>query len=159
MKQSAGILLYQIHKKNLQVLLVHPGGPFWAKKDAGAWTIPKGEFDDNEEPVAAAKREFEEETGQPVTGELILLKPLKQKSGKLIHAWAVEGTMDVTQLKSNTFEIPWPPKSGKIQSFPEIDKAQWFSIEEANEKIIPGQGGFISELKTLLEEKRLIIKK
>ncbi len=159
MKQSAGILLYQIHKKSLQVLLVHPGGPFWAKKDGGAWTIPKGEFEENEEPLTAAKREFEEETGQTINGSFIPLKSLKQKSGKLIHAWAAEGIMDVTHLKSNTFEMPWPPKSGKIQSFPEVDKAQWFNTEEAHKKIIPGQAGFITELEIILTQKGLTIKK
>jgi predicted NUDIX family NTP pyrophosphohydrolase len=149
MKQSAGILLYRFREKELEVMLVHPGGPFYAKKDAGAWTIPKGEPDEGEDLLLAAQREFEEETGMPVEGTFIQLTPVKQKGGKLVHAWAIEGDMDVTTLKSNTFEMPWPPKSGKMQSFPEIDKAAWFRVEEALTKILPAQGAFIEELRTL----------
>ncbi len=150
MKQSAGILLYKIQKKELTVLLVHPGGPFFAKKDAGAWSIPKGEFENDEDPLLAAKREFFEETGQKIMGDFIPLKSIKQKSGKVVVAWAVAGELDVSNSVSNTFEIEWPPRSGKKKSFPEIDKAEWFSIETALEKIIPAQQEFIKELVTLL---------
>lgn len=146
MKQSAGILLYKIEQKQLKVLLVHPGGPFFAKKDAGAWTIPKGEFEKEEDALNAAKREFREETGQELNGETTPLKTIRQKSGKLVHAWAIEGEMDVSKLVSNTFEIEWPPRSGKKQNFPEVDKANWFSVEEALLKIIPAQQEFILEL-------------
>jgi predicted NUDIX family NTP pyrophosphohydrolase len=153
MKQSAGILLYRYHHKVPQLLLVHPGGPFWARKDIGAWTIPKGEPGEEEDLLITAKREFTEETGFAVEGDFIKLTPVKQKAGKLVHAWAVEGDMDAALLKSNTFEMPWPPKSGKMQSFPEIDKAQWFSPGEAMEKILPAQAAFIEELKLLLKWK------
>ncbi len=149
MKQSAGILLYRFHQKTLQVMLVHPGGPFYAKKDAGAWTIPKGEPDEDEDLLLAAQREFTEETGIVLKGTFIPLTSVKQKGGKLVHAWAIEGDVDVTALKSNTFEMPWPPKSGKMQSFPEIDKAAWLSVEEALTKILPAQGAFIEELSAL----------
>ena len=145
-KQSAGILLYRIKSNDLEVFLVHPGGPFWAKKDEGAWSIPKGEFEDEEDPLAAAKREFEEETGLKISGEFIQLDPVKQKSGKMVYAWAVEGDLDPLKIKSNEFEIEWPPKSGKMKSFPEIDKAAWFNLTEAKKKIITGQTGLIKEL-------------
>ncbi|RYG51420.1 MAG: NUDIX domain-containing protein [Chitinophagaceae bacterium] len=149
-KQSAGVLLYRYRFKKIEVLLVHPGGPFWKKKDAGAWTIPKGEFDDTESPRQAAMREFEEETGQPIGGDLILLTPAKQKSGKLVHAWAAEGNLDEKNIRSNLFEMEWPPRSGKQQSFPEVDRAEWFSLEVAKEKIIAGQVSFLDELSSLL---------
>jgi len=138
----------------LQVLLVHPGGPYWAKKDNGAWTIPKGEPGEEEDLLAAARREFMEETGFEVEGDFIKLTPIKQKGGKLVHAWAVEGDMDITQLKSNTFEMSWPPKSGKMQSFPEIDKAQWFALKEASEKILLAQVAFIEELQRLIKREK-----
>jgi len=146
-KKSAGIILYRTQNDLFEILLVHPGGPFWVKKDEGAWTIPKGEFDD-EDPLEAAKREFEEETGKKVSGKFIELKPVKQKSGKLIFAWAVEGNMDTATIKSNEFEIEWPPGSGKMKSFPEIDKAGWFTIRDAAIKINPGQLSLIKELET-----------
>jgi predicted NUDIX family NTP pyrophosphohydrolase len=144
-KQSAGILLYRRKRDQLEVLLVHPGGPFWAKKDQGAWSIPKGEYED-EDALAAAKREFEEETGIPIEGEILALSPQKQKGGKLVDAWAVEGDLDAERVRSNTFEMEWPPKSGKKQQFPEIDKAGWFPVATALEKINPGQAAFIHEL-------------
>jgi predicted NUDIX family NTP pyrophosphohydrolase len=150
-KKSAGILLYRFHNNLPEILLVHPGGPFWAKKDAGAWSIPKGEFEENENPLDAAKREVEEETGIKVSGKLIELTPVKQKSGKIIYAWAVQGDFDDAEIKSNTFEIEWPPKSGKKQSFPEVDKAGWFTMEEAKQKIVPGQAPLIEELRTKLD--------
>lgn len=152
MKQSAGILLYRLQEKGPEILLAHPGGPFWAKKDIAAWSIPKGEPNEGEDLLQTAKREFAEETGQMVDGEFILLTSLKQKSGKLIHAWALKGDMDVNLLNSNTFEMEWPPKSGKTQAFQEIDKIQWFTPKEALEKIIPGQAGFITELEELLKK-------
>jgi predicted NUDIX family NTP pyrophosphohydrolase len=144
-KQSAGILLYRRKRDQLEVLLVHPGGPFWAKKDQGAWSIPKGEYED-EDALAAAKREFEEETGIPIEGEILALSQQKQKGGKLVDAWAVEGDLDAERVRSNTFEMEWPPKSGKKQQFPEIDKAGWFPVATALEKINPGQAAFIHEL-------------
>ncbi|MFD0765323.1 NUDIX domain-containing protein [Mucilaginibacter lutimaris] len=145
-KQSAGILLYKHTDGILKVFLVHPGGPFFRKKDDGAWSVPKGEYLDDEDPLAAARREFEEEIGQPITGNFIKLQPVKQKSGKVVQAWAVEGDIDHTHIVSNNFEIEWPPKSGKRASFPEIDRAGWFTIDEARIKIIPGQIGLIDEL-------------
>lgn len=145
-KQSAGILLY--HKVNnvLQVFLVHPGGPFFKNKDDGSWSIPKGEFADGEDPLAAAKREFEEETGQTLSGKFTLLTPIKQKGGKIVQAWAVEGDIDHTAIKSNHFEIEWPPRSGKQQSFPEVDRAEWFDVDMARLKINAAQVGLIEEL-------------
>jgi predicted NUDIX family NTP pyrophosphohydrolase len=149
-KQSAGILLYRRKNKQLEVLLVHPGGPFWAKKDQGAWSIPKGEYE-GEDALAAAKREFEEETGFSVSGETLALGQQKQKGGKVIDAWALEGDLNPDALHSNTFEMEWPPKSGKRQRFPEIDKAGWFTVETALEKINPGQAAFILELTEKLD--------
>jgi predicted NUDIX family NTP pyrophosphohydrolase len=144
--QSAGILLYRIKDNELQLFLVHPGGPFWQKKDLGAWTIPKGEFNDTEEALTAAKREFEEETGAVPSGDFIELSPVKQKAGKLIYAWAVEGDIDASLISSNSFRIEWPPKSGKWKEFPEVDKAEWFDEDKAKEKINPAQTSFIDEL-------------
>lgn len=147
--QSAGILLYRKVSGQLQVFLVHPGGPFFKNKDLGAWSIPKGEFLDDEEPLIAAKREFEEETGQPVDGNFIALNPVKLKSGKKVYAWALEGDIDHETIFSNLFEMEWPPKSGKRQSFPEIDRAGWFEIKEAKLKINVAQAAFIEELSCL----------
>jgi predicted NUDIX family NTP pyrophosphohydrolase len=144
-KQSAGLLLYR-RKSNLEVFLVHPGGPLWTKKDLGAWSIPKGEFDE-EEPLLAAKREFQEETGfDAPLGEYIPLKQVILKSGKIVHAWAIDGEIDAEQVHSNEFEMQWPPKFGRVQSFPEIDRAAWFSVNEALQKINPAQAGLIQEL-------------
>ena len=144
-KQSAGILLYRIVNNHLEVFLVHPGGPFWAKKDLGAWSIPKGEFE-NEDPLAAAQREFLEELGMTIDGEILALIPRKQKGGKVVYAWAIKGDLDPQEITSNTFELEWPPKSGKVRSFPEIDRAEWFPAQEALQKINPGQAAFIHEL-------------
>jgi predicted NUDIX family NTP pyrophosphohydrolase len=144
-KSSAGLLLYR-RRGELEVFLVHPGGPFWAKKDAGAWSLPKGEFVEGDDPLAAAKREFTEETGFPIDGEFRRLDPLKQRSGKVIHAWAIEADCDASQVRSNLFSIEWPPKSGQMQKFPEVDRAEWFSIPEARKRIIAGQVGFIDQL-------------
>ncbi len=149
-KQSAGILLYRRTDGDLQVLLVHPGGPYWAKKDLGAWSIPKGEFED-EDALAAAKREFMEETGFSIAGETLALGQQQQKGGKIVHAWAAEGDLDPQAIKSNTFEMEWPPKSGRKSQFPEVDKAGWFSTETALKKINPGQAAFIHELVDRLE--------
>ena len=149
-KTSAGLLLFREVSGHLEVLLVHPGGPFWAKKDEGAWSIPKGEFEDNEDPLAAAKREFEEETGFTVDGEMIFLEPLRQPSGKLVYAWAIKRDLDPSQLKSNSFSMEWPPKSGRYQEFSEIDRAAWFAIEEASRKILKGQAAFLVQLQEKL---------
>lgn len=145
-KKSAGILLYKRVDKQLFVLLVHPGGPFWKNKDAGHWSIPKGEFGGEENAFDAAIREFEEETGTRLDGYFIELSPVKLKSGKVVYAWALEKDLDAAAVVSNTFEIEWPPKSGTLKSFPEIDKAQWFTVEEALEKINVAMGDFILQL-------------
>jgi len=144
--KSAGILLYRFKDGQLQVMLVHPGGPFWKKKDKGAWSIPKGICEEGEASVEAAKREFKEETGFDIDGKFIDLGELKQSSGKIVHAWAVEGDLDTTKIKSNTFQIEWPKGSGKIREYPEIDKGEWFSIDIAKEKIVKGQKEFLDRL-------------
>jgi predicted NUDIX family NTP pyrophosphohydrolase len=145
-KKSAGILMWKHVDGVLQVLLVHPGGPFWRNKDAGAWSLPKGEFDDTEDARDAARRELVEELGPSVAGaakggndDLVSLGDVKQKGGKIVTAFALQGDFDVAQLASNTFEIEWPPKSGKRQTFPEADRAAWFTLDGAREKILPGQ--------------------
>ena len=145
-KQSAGILLYRIKNKGPEVFLCHPGGPFYKNKDTSVWSIPKGEFDNNEEPLIAAKREFEEETGQEVKGNFIALKPVKYKNGKIVFAWAVEGEMDISSIRSNTFPLEWPPKSGKYIDVPEVDRGGWFTIEEAEEKILPALASMVDDL-------------
>jgi predicted NUDIX family NTP pyrophosphohydrolase len=150
MRKSAGILLYRIKNKETEVFLVHPGGPFWKGKEPGAWSIPKGEFTDEEDPLTAAQREFREETGQRITGRFIELKPIQQKAGKLVYAWAVEGDIDSENIVSNTFKQEWPYKSGKWITVPEVDKAAWFSAEEARVKMNPAQVAFIDELEEKL---------
>lgn len=149
---SAGILLYRFRDGTLEVFLVHPGGPFWAKEDLGAWSIPKGEFAEGEDPLDAAKREFEEETGFSVEGDFHELGPLKQPSGKIVHAWAVEGDCDASAIESNTFTMEWPPRSGRRQEFPEVDRAGWFDAGTAKEKILKGQVGFIGELEAIIND-------
>jgi predicted NUDIX family NTP pyrophosphohydrolase len=149
-KSSAGLLLYRIRKAAIEVLLVHPGGPYWKNKDEGAWSIPKGEFLPEEDPLAAARREFFEETGVAIEGELRALKPLRQPGGKIVHAWAVEADLDPATIVSNTFEIEWPPRSGRLQSFPEIDRGAWFSLPEARRKILRGQVPLLEELAQML---------
>jgi len=151
MKKSAGILLYRMVKEKPEVLLVHPGGPFWKNKDEGAWSVPKGEFTDDEDALDAAKREFEEETGFSCKGDFIALSPVKLKSGKTVYAWALEKNIDADQIKSNEFEMEWPPKSGKKQRFPEIDRAVWFTPAVAKQKINLSQCAFIDELVSLLQ--------
>ena len=149
-KTSAGLLVFRIKQKRLEVFLVHPGGPFWKKKDTGAWSIPKGEFEAPEQPLDAAIREFEEETGFSVKGEFIPLTPVKQPGGKIVYAWAIEGDFDAAKVNSNTFTITWPPGSGKKQQFPEIDRADWFDIPDAIEKILKGQIPLLEELRKLM---------
>jgi predicted NUDIX family NTP pyrophosphohydrolase len=145
-QKSAGLLLFREASGRLEVLLVHPGGPFWSKKDEGSWSIPKGELEESEDPLTAAMREFEEETGFVVGGSPIPLEPLRQPSGKIVYAWATKGDLDPEHLKSNTFSIQWPPKSGRQQEFPEVDRAEWFTIQSAMRKIIKGQAGFLTQL-------------
>jgi len=154
-KQTAGILVYRRRAGAIEVFLAHPGGPFWAKKDAGAWSIPKGEFLDPETPLDAARREFAEEIGQPVDGgdgDFIILTPRKPPGGKTIHAFAIEGDVDATKVESNLFEMEWPPHSGKMQSFPEVDRGAWFGIEEARERLHKGQLPILEELIARLGE-------
>jgi predicted NUDIX family NTP pyrophosphohydrolase len=150
-KKTAGLLLYRIRDAAVEVFLVHPGGPFWAKKDQGAWSIPKGEFADDEQPLSAAKREFQEETGFSMEGNFMALAPLKQRSGKLVYAWALEGDCDAGAIKSNLFSMEWPPRSGKRQEYPEVDRASWFTMESAKRKIVPGQIAFLEELQQMLD--------
>jgi predicted NUDIX family NTP pyrophosphohydrolase len=133
-----------------EVFLVHPGGPFWTKRDLGAWSIPKGEFEAGEDPLAAARREFEEETGLVPAGDFVPLRPRRQPSGKVVHAFAFEGDCDPTAIVSNTFETEWPPGSGRRRTFPEVDRAAWFPLEEAKRRLVSGQIGFVEELADLL---------
>jgi predicted NUDIX family NTP pyrophosphohydrolase len=149
-KETAGILLYRVRQGAFEVFLVHPGGPFWMKKDDGAWSIPKGEIEEGEDHLHAAKREFHEETGFSLDGNFIALAPLKQRGGKTVHAWAVEGDVDAQSIKSNLFTMEWPPRSGKHAEFPEVDRAGWFTLEAAKEKILPGQAEFLEELRRLV---------
>ena len=143
---SAGILMYRRREGTLEVLLVHPGGPFWRNKDAGAWSIPKGEVSEDEDLLAAARREFEEETGVRVEGSFVALPAVKQKGGKVVHAWAVEGDLDPATIRSNVFEMEWPPRSGKKAEFPEVDRAAFFDIETAKAKINAGQAPLLAAL-------------
>ena len=152
-KQSAGLLLFRETADGLEVLLAHPGGPYWAKKDDAAWTIPKGELDVDEEPLAAARREFEEEMGAAVDGEFLPLEPIKQPGGKLVFAWAVSSDFDPSALRSNTFSMEWPPKSGRQQQFAEIDRAAWFDLERARRKILKGQAPFLDQLLATLKHR------
>jgi predicted NUDIX family NTP pyrophosphohydrolase len=150
MRKSAGILLFRTIKNQLEVFLVHPGGPFWNAKDKGAWSIPKGEFNDEEDALTSAIREFKEETGAEISGDYLQLSPVKLKSGKIIFAWAVEGDIDEGSIISNHFLLEWPPKSGKKISVPEVDKGAWFTCEEAREKINLAQTDFIDQLEKML---------
>lgn len=145
-QHSAGILLYRFHDDTLYVLLVHPGGPFWVGKDLGAWSIPKGLLEKDEAPLETAKREFAEETGFKVDGEFIELGKLKQPSGKIVHAWALEGNIDASQITSNTFTLEWPRNSGRIQEYPEVEKGDWFDLETARKKMHKGQVRFLDKL-------------
>jgi predicted NUDIX family NTP pyrophosphohydrolase len=145
-KTSAGILMYRNRKGAVEVFLVHPGGPFFKKKDLGAWSIPKGEIDEGEDPLGAAKREFQEETGCGAAGSFLSLSSVKQKSGKIVVCWAVAGDCDADSIKSNMFSLEWPPQSGRMQEFPEVDRAAWFTIPEAKQKINPAQAALLDEL-------------
>jgi predicted NUDIX family NTP pyrophosphohydrolase len=145
-KRSAGMLMYQREGAGVRVLLVHPGGPFWAKKDDGAWQIPKGEYDEAEDALTCAKREFAEELGRAPEGDPWPLGEIVQPGGKRVTAWAIEGAFDVRTLASNAFDLEWPPKSGRRQTFPEVDRAEWFTLAEARRKILPGQREFIERL-------------
>jgi predicted NUDIX family NTP pyrophosphohydrolase len=145
-KKSAGLIMYRYVAGNLEILLVHPGGPFWAKKDLGAWSIPKGEYLEGEDPLGAARREFFEETGFEATGEFRELAAVRQAGGKLVRAWAFAGDCDADQASSNTFTMEWPPGSGKEGEFPEVDRAQWFGLELCRKKILKGQLALIDEL-------------
>jgi predicted NUDIX family NTP pyrophosphohydrolase len=154
--KSAGILLFRFRNDKLEVMLVHPGGPFWARKDEGAWSIPKGILDENENPLDAAKREFNEETGLEADGKFIELGKVKQPSGKIVHAWALEKDLDVTEIESNSFTIEWPKDSGKMREYPEIDRAGWFSLDEARTKILKGQLPLLDRLADVApKQKRL----
>ncbi|MCC6196653.1 MAG: NUDIX domain-containing protein [Burkholderiales bacterium] len=149
-RRSAGLLLYRTRDGTLQVFLVHPGGPFWKRKDAGAWSIPKGELDADEAPLAAARREFAEETGVSVEGTFRALAPCRQKNGKTVHAFAVEADLDASAICSNTFTMEWPPRSGRMQAFPEVDRAGWFTLDEAAALINKGQRVLLDELRGLM---------
>jgi predicted NUDIX family NTP pyrophosphohydrolase len=149
-KESAGLLLYRLRERRPEVLLVHPGGPFWAKKDAGAWSIPKGEAAAGEELLARARREFAEETGLTPPDAARPLRPVRQAGGKVVHAWAVAGDCDAAAIRSNSFSLEWPPRSGRVHSFPEVDRAGWFGLAEAREKINKGQIALLDQLEALL---------
>lgn len=144
--------MYRRDGGELRVLLVHPGGPFWAKKDLGAWSIPKGEYGDTEDPLAVARREFTEELGRAPAGDFRALGEVTQAGRKIVTAWAVEGELDVHAMTSNTFELEWPPKSGRRRSFPEVDRAEWLTLAEARRKILPGQREFIDRLLASLRD-------
>jgi len=145
--------MYRTSQGTLEVLLAHPGGPYFVNKDDGAWTIPKGEPETDEDLLVTAQREFEEETGVQPAGTYVALKPVKQKGGKIVHAWAFEGDCDPGALHSNTFAMEWPPKSGRRQAFPEIDRAEFFDLETARRKIKLGQEGLLDELESLVSKK------
>ena len=146
-KRSAGILLYRVMRGAPEVLLVHPGGPYWARKDIGAWSVPKGEYDPGADPIRVALTEFEEETGAALPpGELIDLGSVKQKGGKVVSAWAAEGDLDADAVRSNTFTMEWPPRSGRTVEFPEIDRAGWFGVDAAREKLVAAQAEFLDRL-------------
>jgi len=148
-RESAGLLLYRRRLDRIEVFLIHPGGPLWARKDEGAWSIPKGEFTD-EDPLEAARREFHEETGFAATGRFEPLEPIKQAGGKIVHAWAVEGDCDADAVVSNTFTMEWPPRSGHRRTFPEVDRAAWFALPQARGKILKSQRPLLDQLETLL---------
>lgn len=146
-RTSAGILMYRQRDGALEVLLVHPGGPVWERRDLGAWSIPKGEYDEGEEPLAAARREFAEELGSPLPrGEITDLGEIRQKSGKRVRAWAIAGDLDAERIQSNMFTMEWPPRSGRTREFPEVDRAQWFTVAQARERINPAQVALLDRL-------------
>ncbi|HEX4413411.1 MAG TPA: NUDIX domain-containing protein [Lacipirellulaceae bacterium] len=149
-KQSAGLVIYRRRNERTEYFLVHPGGPFWQNKDAGSWSIPKGEFGPEEIPLDVAQRELLEETGLRVDGPFLPLGPIKQKGGKIVHAWAVAADFDADQIQSNTFSIEWPPRSGKLREFPEVDRAAWFDFDTALEKMVEAQRDLLKQLEKLL---------
>ncbi len=151
-RRSAGLLMHRITDNKVEVLLVHPGGPFWEKKDMGAWTIPKGEYQEDQDALTAARREFEEETGCRADGVFRHLGTVKQKGGKIVTAWAFEGDLDPLFIKSNTFPLEWPPGSGRKTHFPEIDRARWFTLDRARAKIIESQRVFLDNLTAMLDD-------
>jgi predicted NUDIX family NTP pyrophosphohydrolase len=152
-RESAGLLLYRERDGRLQVLLVHPGGPFWSRRDEGVWSIPKGEIEAGETPVDVARREFGEELGSPPPdGEWAPLGTVRQRGGKIVHAWSARGDLDPSRIRSTAFELEWPPRSGKKSSFPEVDRAAWFDFEEARRRILPAQAAFIDRLETRLTQ-------
>ena len=151
MTRSAGLLMYRRREGRLEVLLAHPGGPYWAKKDEGAWTIPKGLVEPGEDTLAAARREFREETGFEAEGDMEPLEPLRQRSGKVVHAWAVEGDCDASRVRSNEYQVEWPPRSGVVKTYPEVDRAAWFGLEEARVRILRGQRPFLDQLEALVK--------
>jgi predicted NUDIX family NTP pyrophosphohydrolase len=151
-KESAGLLMYRLRDSTLEVFLVHPGGPYWAKKDLGSWSIPKGEFEEGEDRLNAAKREFREETGFVPEGSFAALTAVKQPGGKTVHAWAIRGDCDAKTIVSNRFSIEWPPRSGKRQEFPEVDRAGWFTMDVAKEKILKGQVSLLEELSQIIDK-------
>jgi predicted NUDIX family NTP pyrophosphohydrolase len=148
-KQSAGLLVYRKRGGNLEVFLVHPGGPFWQNKDSGAWSIPKGEFATGDDPLEVAKREFQEETSVPIDGSFTRLEPITQRGGKTVYAWIVEADVDGSKVKSNTFSMEWPPRSGNMEEFPEVDRGEWFDMETASKKINDRQCEFLRQLQAL----------
>ncbi len=152
-KRSAGLLMFRWRGEDLEVFLVHPGGPFWAKKDLGAWSIPKGEYPGDEDPLTAARREFEEETGFAAAGEFIPLADITQPGGKIVKAWAIEGDCEAADVRSNMFSMEWPPKSGRMQEFPEIDRGEWFPLESARDKLLKGQVGFLDQLASKIKRR------
>ncbi len=149
-KRSAGILLFRRRGPQTEVLLAHPGGPLWKNKDEGSWSIPKGEYTGDEDPLQAAKREFQEETGAAISGDIIPLGEIRQRSGKIVSAWALERDLDPATVRSNTFSMIWPPRSGKSQEFPEIDRAEWLSLDTARRKILPAQAELLDRLEAHL---------
>src|SRR6185436_19136785 len=153
MKRSAGLLAYRWRGGAPELFLVHPGGPFWKNKDDGAWSIPKGEIDPDEDPLMAARREFREETGQAIDGDFTPLTPVKIASGKVIEAWAIEHDLDASAIRSNSFEIEWPPRSGKRQAFPEVDRAAWFPEPIALQKVTKGQVPLLLQVSRRLDVK------
>jgi predicted NUDIX family NTP pyrophosphohydrolase len=153
-KESAGLLVYRRRAGTLEVFLVHPGGPIWQNKDLGAWSIPKGEYSAGQDALEVAKRELNEETGQRVDGDFVPLAAVRQGSGKVVAAWAVEADLEATNIHSNTFSMEWPPRSGKLQEFPEVDRAGWFTVDAAAEKMIEGQRGLLAQLQSRLEAER-----
>jgi predicted NUDIX family NTP pyrophosphohydrolase len=145
-RASAGLLVYRRGASGVEVFLVHPGGPYWARRDLGAWTIPKGEIEPGENPLDAARREFHEETGSPMDGTFVALRPVTMRSGKVVHAWAIAGDLDASAVTSLVFAMEWPPKSGRQQQFPEVDRAEWFTVEEARQRILPAQAPLLDDL-------------